>query len=42
MRIEENYPPVRCPKTGKTLTLKTKGTTAKGEKSENVGVFDRQ
>jgi hypothetical protein len=29
-------------KDGKTLTLKSKGTTAKGEKSENVGVFDRQ
>ena len=27
---------------GKTLTLKSKGTTAKGEKSENVGVFDKQ
>ena len=29
-------------KDGKTLTLKSKGTTAKGEKSENVGVFDKQ
>jgi hypothetical protein len=29
-------------KDGKTLTLKTKGTTAKGEKFENVGVYDKQ
>jgi len=29
-------------KDGKTLTLKSKGTTAKDEKSENVGVFDKQ
>ena len=29
-------------KDGKTLTLKAKGTTAKGEKYENVLVFDKQ
>jgi hypothetical protein len=29
-------------KDGKTLTLKSKGTTAKGEKSESVTVFDKQ
>jgi len=29
-------------KDGKTLTLKSKGTTAKGEKSEDVLVFDKQ
>jgi hypothetical protein len=29
-------------KDGKTLTLKAKGTTAKGEESENVLVFDKQ
>jgi hypothetical protein len=29
-------------KDGKTLTLKSKGTTAKGEKLENVGVYDKQ
>jgi hypothetical protein len=29
-------------KDGKTLTFKAKGTTAKGEKFENVGVFDKQ
>jgi riboflavin biosynthesis pyrimidine reductase len=29
-------------KDGKTLTVKSKGTTAKGEKSESVQVFDKQ
>jgi len=29
-------------KDGQTLTLKIKGTTAKGEKFENVVVFDKQ
>ena len=29
-------------KDGKTLTLKVKGTTAKGEKFDNVQVFDKQ
>jgi hypothetical protein len=29
-------------KDGKTLTVKSKGTTAKGEEFENVLVFDRQ
>src|SRR5204862_8338757 len=29
-------------KDGKTLTVKSKGTTAKGEKSEGVAVFDKQ
>ncbi|TLZ02005.1 MAG: hypothetical protein E6K36_10425 [Gammaproteobacteria bacterium] len=29
-------------KDGKTLTVKSKGTTAKGEKSESVAVFDKQ
>jgi hypothetical protein len=29
-------------KDGRTLTLKSKGTTAKGEKSEDVLVFDKQ